>query len=390
MQHRAEGVLGVGQLDPVLRALRAGDGGHHAGQVELQGFGVARLDGRVVPQALFPGVRLDEGDVLGVTAGEREVLDGLGVDREDRAGRAELGAHVADRGAVGQRHRADTGAVELDELADNAVLTQHFGDREHEVGRGGAGRQFAVQLEADDARNQHRHGLAEHGGLGLDAADPPAEHAEAVDHRGVAVGADERVRVGLAVAGHHDPGQVLDVDLVHDAGARRHDLELVERGLAPAQELVALAVALVFEIHVALERVRAAEHVGDDGVVDHQFGRGERVDLVRVAAKFGDGLAHGGQVDNAGHAGEVLHDDAAGRELDLGRWLGVRIPAGQGTDVVGSDIEAVLGAQQVFQQDLQAVGQVRGAVHRVQSEHLVGGVANGERAAGTEAVPARR
>jgi hypothetical protein len=49
---------------------------------------------------------------------------------------------------------------------------------------------------------------------------------------------------------------VLDVDLVHDAGARRHDLEVVERGLAPAQELVALAVALVLELDVALERVR--------------------------------------------------------------------------------------------------------------------------------------
>ena len=52
-------------------------------------------------------------------------------------------------------------------------------------------------------------------------------------------------------------GEVLDVDLVHDAGARRHDLEVVERALAPAQELVALAVALVLEVDVALEGVGA-------------------------------------------------------------------------------------------------------------------------------------
>ena len=41
-------------------------------------------------------------------------------------------------------------AVELDELADDAVLAQHLGDREHDVGRGHAGRDRAGELEADD------------------------------------------------------------------------------------------------------------------------------------------------------------------------------------------------------------------------------------------------
>jgi hypothetical protein len=54
-------------------------------------------------------------------------------------------------------------------------------------------------------------------------------------------------------------GQVLDVDLVDDAGARRDDLEVVERRLAPAQELVALAVALVLELDVLRERLVGAE-----------------------------------------------------------------------------------------------------------------------------------
>ncbi len=38
--------------------------------------------------------------------------------------------------------------------------------------------------------------LAEHGRLGLDAADAPAEHGEAVDHRGMRIGADQRVGIG--------------------------------------------------------------------------------------------------------------------------------------------------------------------------------------------------
>ena len=112
---------------------------------------------------------------------------------------------------------SDAVAVELDELADHAVLAQHLGDRQHEVGGGGALGQLAGELEADHARDEHRHRLAEHRGLGLDAADAPADHADAVDHRGVGVGADEGVGVGRSVPstrGEDRAGEVLDVDLV--------------------------------------------------------------------------------------------------------------------------------------------------------------------------------
>src|SRR4029450_9567410 len=189
-----------------------------------------------------------------------------------------------------------------------------------------------------------------------DAADAPAEHAQAVDHRGVRVGADDRIRVRLPVALHDRAGQVLDVDLVHDAGAGRDDLELVERGLAPAQELVPLPVALVLELDVAGEGVLAAEQVGDDRVVDDQLGGGEGVDLRGVAAEVADGFPHGGEVDDAGHTGEVLHQHPGGRELDLHARVGGGVPAAEGTDVVGGDVRAVLRAQQVVQQDLQGVG----------------------------------
>jgi hypothetical protein len=48
-------------------------------------------------------------------------------------------------------------------------------------------------LKPDDSRDQHRDRLAEHGRLGLDAADAPADDAEAVDHGGVGVGARHTV-----------------------------------------------------------------------------------------------------------------------------------------------------------------------------------------------------
>ncbi|CAB4707443.1 unannotated protein [freshwater metagenome] len=274
------------------------------------------------------------------------------------------------------------------------MLAHHLGDREDQVGRGGALGQVAAQLEADHARDQHGDRLAEHRGLGLDAADAPADDTDAVDHGGVRVGADAGVGVGLQdaahLAGEDGAGQVLDVDLVHDAGAGRDDLEVVERTLTPAQELVALAVALVLDLDVALEGLRRAEDVGHHRVVDDHLGRRERVDLGGVAAEVGHRLAHRGQVDDAGHAGEVLHDHARRRELDLLVRLGVRVPGSEVADVVGGDVRAVLGAQEVLQQHLQREGQRRDVdtLTRdcVEPEDLVGLAVHVQGALGTEAV----
>ena len=136
-----------------------------------------------------------------------------------------------------------------------------------------------VQLEADDLRHEHRERLAEHRRLGLDPADAPAEHAEPVHHRRVRVGADERVRERRAVALLDDAREVLEIDLVDDAGAGRHDLEVAEGALAPAQERVALAVALELELDVPAKAIRVRELVDLHRVVDHELDRDQRVDL---------------------------------------------------------------------------------------------------------------
>jgi hypothetical protein len=93
--------------------------------------------------------------------------------------------------------------------------------------------------------------------------------------------------------------EVLDVDLVDDAGARRHDLEHVEAALAPAQELVMLPAALVLDLDIARERPGPAEHVDDHGAIDHQLRGSQGVHRLRVGAELGDRLAHGGQVHDA-------------------------------------------------------------------------------------------
>jgi hypothetical protein len=284
-----EGVARGAECDTVLRALGPGEARLDRIQVEPHLRGEGRLFGvLVVPQPLLPGVGVDQCDLLARAPGELEVVERLGVDWKDRAGGPELGRHVSDRRAVGERQAREAGAVKLDEHAHHPPLAQHLRDGQHEVGRGRALRELAAQLEAEHLRDQHRHRLAEHRRLGLDPAHAPAEHAQAVDHRGVRVGAHEGVGVGLAAPrrriGEHDPGEVLEVDLVHDPRVGGHDGEVGERALAPAQEGVALAVAFELPLGVHAKGLARAERVDLHRVVDHQLGRHERVDLGGVAA----------------------------------------------------------------------------------------------------------
>ncbi len=159
-----------------------------------------------------------------------------------------------------------------------------------------------------------------------------------------------------------------------DARVRRDDLEVVKRGLSPAQERVALLVAIELELSVALKRTGRPELVDLDGVVDHELGGHQRVDLVGVAAHRLHRVAHRREVDDRRDSGEVLHDHARRRKGDLLGRLGLRVPAGERLDVGGTDRLAVLVAQQVLEQDLQRERQPRdvvGGLQRVDAKDVV-------------------
>ena len=173
------------------------------------------------------------------------------------------------------------------------------------------------------------------------------------------VGADQRVGIGQDScsgwprAGHDHPGEILQVHLVHDAGIRRYDLEVLKGILSPSQERVPLAIALELELGVDRKGRGRSGLVHLHRVVDHQFDGLKRVDFLGIAPHLPHRIAHRGQVDHRGNARKVLEQNPAGAEGDLTLRVGLGVPAGQATNVVGCDARAVLVAEQVLQQHFQ-------------------------------------
>ncbi len=151
--------------------------------------------------------------------------------------------------------------------------------------------------------------------------------------------------------------EVLEIHLVADTHTRGHSGEVAEGGLTPLEEGVTLAVALKLKQRVLVVGVGRTELVHLHGVVDDQLGGNERVHTLGVAAKGLDGVAHSAEVDDRGHAGEVLHKHARGHVGDLAAGLGLGVPLGKELNVPCCHVNAVLAAQQVFEQDLEAEGQ---------------------------------
>ena len=68
--------------------------------------------------------------------------------------------------------------VEFYEFSNNAVLTQHFGDGQDNVGCGGARWDFSGEFETNNAWHKHGNWLTKHGCFGFDTANTPAENTQ--------------------------------------------------------------------------------------------------------------------------------------------------------------------------------------------------------------------
>ena len=140
--------------------------------------------------------------------------------------------------------------------------------------------------------------------------------------------------------------------------AGRNDPEVVEGRLSPLEELVALLIALELLLGVDEQCHARIEGIDLHRVIDDQVARDERVDLLGagfVAGHAHDGLAHGGQVDDGRYAGEVLQNDPAGAERDLGLGHVGGVVGGERLDVVVGDDPSVVLAENGLEQHLDGV-----------------------------------
>ena len=144
-----------------------------------------------------------------------------------------------------------------------------------------------------------------------------------------------------------------------NAGTGRHHAEIVEGALAPFEEGVALAIAVIFELDIVLEGLGGGEEVDHHRMVDDEIDRRQRIDLLRILAELRHRIAHRGQIDDGRNAGEILHQHARRAEGDLGFGLAAIVePVDDAQDVVAGDGAAVFMAQQIFDQHFQRIGQV--------------------------------
>ena len=115
----------------------------------------------------------------------------------------------------------------------------------------------------------------------------------------------------------HAARQIFQVHLMHDAETRRHDAEGIERLHAPFHELVALVIALEFQLHVQIERITVAEMIDLHRMVHHQIDRNQRLDILRLLAHFRRHTPHCGQVGQQRNAGKVLQYHTRNHERDF-------------------------------------------------------------------------
>ena len=102
---------------------------------------------------------------------------------------------MARSASDGQKPRTE----ELDEFADHAFVPKHLRNGEdQDRWPSPLPASCPLSLKADHFRQQHRYGLSEHATFSFNATDSPTDYADAINHRGVGVGADQSVRICLS------------------------------------------------------------------------------------------------------------------------------------------------------------------------------------------------
>ncbi len=148
-----------------------------------------------------------------------------------------------------------------------------------------------------------------------------------------------------------------------DACTWRNDAHIVETLLRPFQEVVTFLVTREFPLHIAFERARTTGNVGDDGMVDDQVAGNLRVDLARIAPQIGTRFAHDGKIDENGHSGEVLEQDAGRAEFHFFAHCPRASCLHNASSKLARLIRILHVTQNVFKKNLESVRQLRASLY---------------------------
>ena len=134
--------------------------------------------------------------------------------------------------------------------------------------------------------------MAKHHSFRFDSTDTPTQNTESIDHRRMAVGADQRVRHPYTVLLTRNTCNPLQIHLMDDATAGGNCTEIVEALLSPLEELVALHIALIFDFQIAFSRIgEKAGYIDLNRVVNDQIDGDLRIDLLWIATQRHHGVA---------------------------------------------------------------------------------------------------
>lgn len=318
--------LHVVHINFIVRALGARECGLDAGKIKFHDVTrVVRVGCRAVigaEQALSLEVLSDHLDTMGVSADQIEVLNGLVIDWEEAHGRTVLRRHVGNRSPVSKGKVGATITEELNELANDTTFAEHVSACKNQISGSGVRRKLASEFKADNLGQNHGNLLAKHDRLSLDTSDTPADNTEAIDHSGVRISADARVRVEHAILFEDDTCEPLKIHLMDDTVARWHNAEVAEGSLAPLEEGEALLVPVELDLLIAIFRVLSPGDIDLNRVVNNEVSLAEWVDLFRITTKLLHGSSHSGEVNDGRDTSEILEEDTGWLERNLNILLG--------------------------------------------------------------------
>ena len=144
-----------------------------------------------------------------------------------------------------------------------------------------------------------------------------------------------------------------------DAGRWRDHPEVVKRLLAPAQELVAFAVALEFALGVERIGRQRAEAIHLHRMVDDQIDLGDRVDAPGIAAQPVHGRAQRGKIGDRRQARVVLQQHPRRHERQFTRARLRGLPPHEVADVLCRSARVAAPPQDGLEDHLEGIGQTR-------------------------------